>query len=1025
MSCSRFLIRKFSFCIAVLSFFFCGAGSLSAQSHWKEMLRGLLERHYYDTAIDFVNYAGNLPDCPMELKEQIDYRIGTIHLDALIRGEAPLGFEQHCEQARESFLRFLKEYPQHEEAFHANYNLGILFLEQGRRIRERCDALEDSPAQIQELRLAAREKLRESDLYFNAAERIAYEIAKQLRDDPRGNEDPQKLEKRRTVYGQYLDSRIRIAVVHFETAYTYDPSSDDFVRIMFDSYKKFHELTLKYKNYTGSLESKLWEAKSLFALNEMDSARTILSELVILPDIPQFQPILLESLQIILEINLSNPTEQKLRDSMERIDRWSNSLSETDRMSPHYAPLNLWAGKTCMRYADFCSEPEKQLAKNQAFEFFNSVNSGAPQSREAAQWIRGLGRKTSPGSSDTMELSQWKREAELQYQEYLRITRSLGESAREKDSFERQRMQSLQKTSAREALALYRIILEQQDSSWNPEERNSLHLKMSTLFWTLEKWEEILVIGEYLMDKYPAGSFGTRGAEFAIKSARRIFLEERGNQRNTDWIFDRIVRISDRILARWESHPIGQESLLIRMETELDRGSLEEAKRFINDIPENSSRRIAAEQQLGIALWNLYTRENSQLREEKPEIGPLSLTPEQLLEQARLHLEKALSSKERESHSATAPDFSTASCCTTLAQIYLMRSDPKKAVDILENPNFGPLKTLDSGDWPLSLKTHILTIALRAQVESGELDGAEEILARLESVSSARESGPPENSVPGQENGEELSGLLRTYLLLGRQFENRIQSLLKSGTPDEVDNALVSFERFLEQILQKGRRSGAEDSSFLWVADTYQRLGSTISGDPDSFSTDFPEDSPRKVKSLEFFSKSGEIYRGILQHDPRDSAIRYRLALVLRAQQQYEPSREIFTELLQEAENRLDVQLEAARTLQMSGKIDRNNYYKAIVGDRKTSDGKNLIWGWNEIIRKVANREQHEQIYYEAYYNKVLSRILLARTLGGDSRERELRGAENNIRQLQQLHPSLGGPDWSRKFHELLEELKK
>ena len=120
---------------ALLLLFSLGVSPVYAEVPWKPMLQGLLQRQYYDIAVDYLESLGQSAKCPDDLKNQIDLQTALVHLDALSQGKAPLGYEVHLNQAKNALIRFLKEHPDCDEACLANRNLGKLLLEEATSAR--------------------------------------------------------------------------------------------------------------------------------------------------------------------------------------------------------------------------------------------------------------------------------------------------------------------------------------------------------------------------------------------------------------------------------------------------------------------------------------------------------------------------------------------------------------------------------------------------------------------------------------------------------------------------------------------------------------------------------------------------------------------------------------------------------------------------------------------------------------------------------------------------------------------------
>ncbi len=992
-----------------------------AEEQWESMLQGLLQRQYYDVAIDYLESLGNSPKCPTKLKDQVDLQIARIHLEALSQGKAPLGAEVHLAQAKNALTRFVQQYPDHAEAYLANRNLGKLFLEELRMLNARIHATGTTEAQKENLRNQAEAKYVEAESAFQRAEQIAYETAKKLRDDPLTKTDPARTVRRDAAYMQVLESRVQLAALPRDRAKIYDSRSAEYRQFLEEAALKCGEVAQKYANYTGSLDAKLMEAKSFFELGNYRQARTLVKELNVLNSTtPQFRAILAEALPLMLELNLKQPTPENLADSLERIRRWTESTTPSTRNEAFYAKTNLLAGATYLKLAQEEKNADSKNAREyhaQSIKFLSSVSVESPESKEALKLLAPLGGTIADTAGEPDEtgaeipetFTDAKLQAERKYQEFLLAQRIFLEAS---EFREKTKQKAFRDRLAEQAIRLFRTALGFDDAreKVDADQRNAIRLKLATVYWSLDRWEEVIVIGDYLMTHYAATSFGPQGADLSIKAARRMFLDEKAISEKTQTPQDpamlrRIEKTYDTIATRWEAFPVGQEALSLRIETELDAGSLEQAEKFIDAIPADSDKRATAELKLGAAIWALYVKSEAEKK------------PDALLEESRLHLDRGFEGKRKELKSGAKIDFTTVSACLVEAQIDLIRKNPTAALTLLDDPDFGPLMLLEresmktetspifgSPDWNGAFKSQILTVALRASLDAGRFDRTDGLVEALDSLFA---EGTPEDQ----------GRWIEIYVALGRQLDARLQASPSDENPAQRELVLKTLETLLDRI--DSRKAEADDKTLLWLADTYYRLGERLVESPEI------EPVAPSEKALAYFEKSESLCLVVQERTgPADPTLRFKLALALRGQGRYGDAYEIFAELIHESENRLDVQVEAAKTLQLWGAADRGNYIKAIVGDAKKPDGQYEIWGWNGILRRVSPRlEKYKSEYFEANYNKAICRILLAQKLTGSEANAMDEGAKKDILRLQQLHPDFGGAPWTSRFSILREKL--
>ncbi len=1002
--------------------------SRSAPSSREKMLQGLLEKGYYDVALDSLKADQNDPRCPEDWQDRVDLQIALVHLEALADG-SPLGVENHLAEARESLLRFLKQHPNHPEAYQANGNLGKLLLEEGKALNFRKNQSGLSPAQQETLARESREKLEAAHKYLTAAENEAYERAKSLQSDPETGNNIAKATQRDAVYAQLLDYRIRLAVAFAERARTFPKESGEFKAGLTEAANRFHEIAVKYKNYPAALEAKSAEAHALVELGKASEAQSVLGELHILPRSNAFfASILNEALVLQLELNLAEPSADNLRDSIERLEKWAGSTNLVDRKKLAAAKINLLAARTYLQYAESLKGAESQKAKNAAKNFLAAISTGAAESAAVSELLAKLGnatplpteKETTAETNDTNEIrpttyAEAKEEADRQYRLFLDANRSYFES---NESAAKRQAENDRKIAAGKAARSIRTVLESADETVPPETINELRFRRALLAWSLGKIEEAVVLGDFLASRYPQTPEGLKGAELSIKGLQRLFLEAKRGDRDSDRLAARIATAAERIAARWSSLPIAGEARLIRIETELENGNLEKAERFVETLPEGSAERSTAELQLGETLWA------RSFQKPRPDSETLAVENDNaILEKAKKYLEKGLAGKFREIEQDGGIPRPVLASILTFARLRLSLGENEAVLAMLTDPKTGPLTLLERSekegstilDWDEDIKIDLLVTSLRTFVALGDMNRAETTLARLEALGDG-------DAVDDTERERRLGNM---YLVLGKQLEERLKMLRRSGKQDEIDAVADGFELFLDRIAR--RQNGTDDRSLRWAGEMYDHLGSGLSNDSEP-GTDPDADS---IKAKTYFEKAAAIYKTLWEREksqpgPERTGIALRLSRALRESDRSEEALAILVERLRESETLLDFQIEAARSLQALGKKDKENYIKAIVGDEKKPNGQYLIWGWNGITKRTSSdTEKFKTAYYEANYNKALCRLLLSRMLSGEESTAMRQGAERDILRLEQLRPDLGGPDWSGKFRDLLRQVRR
>jgi hypothetical protein len=165
--------------------------------------------------------------------------------------------------------------------------------------------------------------------------------------------------------------------------------------------------------------------------------------------------------------------------------------------------------------------------------------------------------------------------------------------------------------------------------------------------------------------------------------------------------------------------------------------------------------------------------------------------------------------------------------------------------------------------------------------------------------------------------------------------------------------------------------------------------------------------------------------------------VRLQVAKTRRARLQYKEAMDMFETILKANPTMLPVQVEAARTYQdwggQPGAGMEQNYARAMVGarpDNGTTDprqkGKNVIWGWAEIVKRTSNQPQFLDVLHEARFNLVLCRYNFAVTQKEPAKRTEsLRRCISDVNATMSLYSRSVEEKWKTQYDTLLKNVQK
>ncbi|MDI9444266.1 MAG: hypothetical protein QM844_08875 [Planctomycetota bacterium] len=983
------------------------AGSLSspaADPPAVRFLEALREREYYDVALDYLQAMRQSDRCPDELKETIDYQIGMTLLDAANAIEAPAERETKLDEATVATQKFLKEHPAHELAVDASTRIGeVLFL----RGVIRAHAAEQpgvAPAEKSTRLAEARKFYDEARTAIQAAENLSYQKAKELKE--RAGREPSSRVKSELdrAYIEVLKTRLLLANIADQQARANAAGSKEFKEQLAEAAKQYAELAEKYSNMVGGAQARMYEGRAYKDLGENQKAIDIFLEMLVLPDQPLgFRKLKLLSLAHLLETYLK-PEVKKYEEAWQQAEQWKSSALAQELSGPEGRQIHLLGGRAAIAAAK-ALEPndarrrEFVRSARRSFEFVLRF-AGATRNEASALLADDL---FGGQAAEVAEPATFQEAVEQANLAWVKLITSAREGAEETDA-----AKSAEQFQAAQAdlMRLCQLALAMARPDAPVADLNTIRFRMTYLYFLSGDLYQAAVLGEFLAYRYPT-SFGARkGAEIAIKAYRKMFDTERRASRDTTFELERMRRLADYIGARWKGEPEADEAWLMMLDTAIDSGDIAKAGEYLDRLGPDSDRRAPAELRLGQALWSQYLRQAA-VEENRPSQAEL----DKLVEGAQATLQQGIDRMRKAVDAGGAVEYPLVFSVLALSQILIDAGRAEEAVGWLNDPKIGPLSLVAAkapvvaGRADFQIDTY--KAALRAYVGAQQLDEAEKTMNLLEAAAS------------GDGGGDGARRLTQIYIALGRQLEDLLVRLRNEGKNEQVQKVSQGFELFLDRIAS--REEGNSFNSLNWVAETLFSLGAGLD----------PGDGAAPQEARDYYTKAGATFYRILKSRPEqmpegaETSVKVRLAACLRAMGKHKESLALLVGALKERETRVDVQMEAARTLQDWARADEKPelYLSAIVGEQV--DGRYLVWGWNGIANRVVSREEYRPIFHEARYNIALCRTRLAQVKTGGERAELLKQAELDITRTYQLYPKMGGPEWFEKYDALLKAIRK
>lgn len=979
-----------------------------AEEAWR-FLRGLRERGYHDMALEYLERMRQHPQCPDDLKEVIDYEAGV----TLVAGSRLAGGlrEKQLAEARTRFEKFLNDRPEHPLAGTTNTQLANVLVEQGKIKVDLASRPSKSDAEKKQLRGEARQLYQEAQKVFVAAEQRVYEQAKALTQT--AEKDARQTAQRDEARRELLQARLYLAGVVYEIGKTYEAGSKQYKDQLTDAAGKYHDLYEKYSRYTAGLYARMQEGRAYMELGETDQAIEILKEMLTIPGGDETARTLKnESLSMLLETYLL-PKVKQYGEAAAQAKKWQEGARGAEESSPDGLKIRLLGGKAALAYAktleqNDANRKEQLKAARQHLEFVARFPGEFQREAKNVLMDELLGGKVDV-SEDPVDYPDAKDRGDFAWSTMVVALGSVesAQSPEDKKKF------SAEMNQARdEALKCYHMALGFKSADTSVLELNLIRFRLAYLYWVAQDFYRAAVMGEFLARRYPESMGARQGAEIAVKAYRTLYTQAAEPKQQRTFEIGRMIAMAEYIAKRWPGESVGDEAWMMLLDTAVDGRDAEKAQEYLDRIRPDSPQRGQAELRTGQLLWASYLQQSRKEPAERPPQADL----DELAKKAQDTLEQGISRMRKAVEAGSPVDYTLVYSVLSLAQICIGAGRSEDAVTWLDDSKIGPM-TLVAAKHPATdqgnFRVETYKAALRAYVGAEQLEKAEETMNGLESL--VAEGG----------DAAAASRLTEIYIMLGRELQEMLKRLRQENKLDEAEQVARGFELFLERI--SGREAGNNFGSLNWVAETFYSLGASL--DPGG------EALPAKAK--DYYTSAATTYLSILTQIKKDkkgdwapaaaaASIQVRLAACLRALDEHDRAMKLLVTILKQRENRVDVQMEAARTYQdWAGMEGKSGYYNFAINGGQKQNGHYLVWGWGGIARRVAAYEQFRSTFFEARYSLAVCRLKLARSKLGEEKQKLLEMAEKDITRVHQLYPKMGGQESYDRFDALLKTIQK
>lgn len=906
--------------VLLLASVFCLRATADTSQICKQFYDQLMERGYYDTAIDYVDSLREQADCPKLIADELDYLAGRAFL-ARVKNASPSERDLYLKRSRELLSSFLEKNPNHPDAFEANAQLATISVREGEKL---LAGITDQTSDVEKTRLqqSAREIFDRAGVAFDQAETLARNQIFDIQADDTKAHSPEA----NLFYGRFLDLLLNKSRLLAQKADTYPADAPEAAQLLEEAKGSFHQIYDKYQAYPGGYRAYFEEAQIEHRLGHTEEALAILDEIAQLPMQKALFVLKTESLALFGQIALQDKKPERMMELIRGYNGWKitgnlpdNFYISTEGLTIHLATAQAALALLDMRendrekfnavgkavFTDKSDSAVKLMARldKVAFEALDYVRQQkSPLSIEAEKLIQNpalsklLGETTQTVPSDFADA-------------LLRVNRSWSlfvqlnsEGDAQSGTEQAKKIHNDVEQAIRWALSM--------SAKADPNDVDTLRLQWGTFKLLTEQTDDALIIFDFLSRHRPGFSGATKAAELSVRAMRGELRRARkaGDQEKIALLNDDILQRTDYIIKRWGEGfteniiPAVQDAVAIQIEAAIASNQPEKAVEYLNQIPERTAPWAAAKLQLGQALWNDYalhlTDENIDLASQN-----------KLREQASQALADGLGCRLELTSGGNEGDTVSVYGALSLAQIAMSENNAEEALKWLSHPKIGPLTLAERSAARISdgvTAEDTTAEGITAEGDAAAEDTAAEGTAAAgdNTAESEPKEEPARDVQPSQSSGQTykitaLTLALRAYVLignferadevmsalekfssmgqgseerltsiylqLGKQLEDQLHTLRAEApnNPDaaaQIEKLSQGFESFLDRCSTRG--AGNTYQTLRWIADTFYSLGTGLLSGDGQEPQPSEEDTQRAQK---YFEKGGRTYLSILK----------------------------------------------------------------------------------------------------------------------------------------------------------------
>lgn len=969
--------------LAVLSLL---TSRLSAAEPYLEFVEGLRQREYFDTAMEYLEWAETRSDLPADVKVVIPFEKAEtlIQLSKLQRN--PEAANATLSRAQAFLEQFLKANPEHPKAAKANSDAANVLVGKGKVAILQAK----SPSNANK----RPELLKEAKANFEQARKLFQDAATKYDKEWQGYgafvdaaKEPEKKEAKDAAERMKIRAELDVGIVQYEQAQAYEKDDPKYQSELKEASEKFELIHQKHRSQVAGLYARMYQGKCFEEQGDLQKALGLYGEL--LSHNPESATMKNLQAQVthfkLICLNSDKKADYTLVDKLAQEWIKANPTMVRTRYGTGIRYEQARALENMAKARELKPEEKKKI-QAEALAAARIVNRAGGEFRDPSQaMITRLMAALNRDGSDPKDFDT----AYGMARELVNKIKEVKDAIKgAKDPEETKKLQKAFEDHLEETARLLNMALSLRKSDTKLKEVNMCRFSLCYVYYEQRRSYEAAVLGEFVARRYAEdkddemGSIPAEAAYLAMAAYAQAYNARGNTDKKTD--IQKMIGISEFIVAKWPGTPKAIDALVMLGQMYIQIKDFVKAAETLEKVPADSGAYLKVQLMLGQALWEATIEGLNKPEAERPPAATLAgyqTKAQDVLKKAIATLEPKLAENEPLTDELASARLTLAQMANQTTQyaeaIKLLETDKRSVVSAIamKEGEQRPPSGVKSGKFAQEVYKQIL----RAYIGLQNLDNAQKAMTELEKIAAGQ----------GQD-------ILPIYIALGRQFKEELDRLAKSN-PDQHQTVLKSFESFLSKMLEK--KEGQNYNSLAWIGAMYVSLG---------------EGTADKATAAKYFAQGSTAYGDLIAKAGSDPAFctqqqllaaKAQLVACKRKAGEFDVAVEMLKELLKLRNNAIDTQTEACYVYQdwaASGQTDSPKQWEvAMLGDAAMPAKSRIgMWGWAELsnrLKQSPEAAKYIEPYLEARYNIALCRYNSAKDLNGPKKLEGLSRATTEI----------------------------